>query len=232
MSYFRLIPELEYQSFLPGTSSSKNYITVKNLFKVARLRDDLQNVFTIFNKYEIKEGSRPDLIAEEFYGSAEYDWVVLVCAGITNYRDQWPLSDNDFYKYCLKIYKNEQNLYSPHHYETIEIRDSEDRLILPKGKIVDKEFTLSYKDGDRIYSNDPEVTGPNVYPIGKSIVIEISNYDYEIRKNDDKRTIYLLKPEYLIEVLNDIEDIMTYDESSEFVNDRIIKTENTKVVLK
>ena len=92
MSYFRELPNVEYQSFLSDAISSKEYLTVKNLFRRNKLRDDLQNVFTIFNKYEILEGARPDTVAEDFYGSADLDWVVLMTAGIINVRDEWPLS--------------------------------------------------------------------------------------------------------------------------------------------
>jgi len=141
MGYFRELPELDYQSFLSNSNSSQNYLRVKNLFRRNKLREDLQNVFTIFNKYEIVEGARPDTVAEEFYGSSELDWVVLMTAGITNVRDQWPLSNRDLYRFAVKKYGVE-NLTSPHHYETKEVKDSQDRLILPVGKVVDSDFTI------------------------------------------------------------------------------------------
>ena len=71
MGYFRELPELDYQSFLSDSNSSSKYLRVKNFFRRTKIRDDLQNVFTLFNKYEIREGARPDTVAEEFYGSAE-----------------------------------------------------------------------------------------------------------------------------------------------------------------
>ena len=64
MGYFRELPNLEYQNFLSDSLSSQSYLTVKNLFRRNKLRDDLQNVFTVFDKYEIVEGARPDTVAE------------------------------------------------------------------------------------------------------------------------------------------------------------------------
>ena len=87
MGYFRELPDLDYQSFLSSRTSNDEYLRVKNLFRRNKLRDDLANTFTLFNKYEIVEGARPDTVAEEMYGSAELDWVVLLTAGITNVRD-------------------------------------------------------------------------------------------------------------------------------------------------
>jgi hypothetical protein len=213
MSYFRELPNLEYQSFLSDSKSSDQYLLVKNLFRRVKLRDDLQNVFTIFDRYEIPDGSRPELVANELYGSEEYDWVVLVCAGITRIRDQWPLSDRDLYEYALGIYGDDLN--ANHHYETTEVKDSEDRLIMPAGKVVDSNFTIP-KPGEPKVTINP-VTG-------------ISNYEYEVRKNNDKRGIYVLKPNYLQQVLNDIRKAMTYDRSSQYVNNKLIKTENTRAI--
>ncbi|MEY3311834.1 MAG: Synechococcus phage, partial [Bacteroidota bacterium] len=65
MYYFRELQNLEYQSFLKDRKTSNEYLLVKNLFRRVKLRDDLNNVFTIFDKYQIPDGSRPDLVAEE-----------------------------------------------------------------------------------------------------------------------------------------------------------------------
>jgi hypothetical protein len=140
MSYFRELPDLYYQSPLSTRTSSKEYVRIKNLFRRVKLRDDLQNVFTLFNKYEIGQGERPDTIAEDLYGSNDLDWVVMMSAGIINLHDQWPLSDYDLYRYAENKYGDDLN--AIHHYETIEVVDSRGRLILPKGKVVDANFTI------------------------------------------------------------------------------------------
>ena len=44
------------------------------------------------------------------------------------------------------------------------------------------------------------------------------------------RLPYLLKSEYLQQFLNDFRDIMVYDESTEYLNDNLIKTENTNLI--
>jgi len=213
MGYFRELPELDYQSFLSDSNSSQNYLRVKNLFRRNKLRDDLQNVFTIFNKYEIVEGARPDTVAEEFYGSAELDWVVLMTANITRVRDQWPLSNRDLYRYAENKY-GITGLSSVHHYETTEVKDSLNRLILPAGKVVDEDFTIP----------NPSNTAINLNPVSS-----VNNYEYEVRKNIEKSSIYLLKPSYLQQFLNDMREIMIYGRSSEYISDNVIRTENTRV---
>ena len=214
MSYFRELPDLEYQSPFADSNSSQNYVRAKNLFRRVKLRDDLNNVFTLFNKYQIVEGARPDTVAEEVYGKSELDWVVLMTAGIINVRDEWPLSNRDLYRYAENIYGDDLN--AVHHYETTEVKDSNGRLVLPGGKIVDSNFTIS-KPSDNMATLNP--------------VIGISNYEYETLKNEEKRSIYLLKKSYLQQYLNDMRTIMYYEKSSQYVNKKLIRTENTRVTM-
>ena len=68
MAYFKELPNILYQSFLKSKNSSLDYVEVKNLFRRVKLRDDLQNVFTMFDKYEIPIGFRPENVAEDYYG--------------------------------------------------------------------------------------------------------------------------------------------------------------------
>jgi len=211
MSYFRELPDLYYQSPLASRVSSREYVLVKNLFRRVKLRDDLQNNFTLFNKFEIREGERPDTVAEYLYSSSDLDWVVMLTAGIINVRDQWPLSNFDLYNYAENKYGDDLN--SIRFYETTEVKDSKGRLILPKGKIVDEDFSIP----------NPDSPSQDLNP-----TTGISNYEYEVRKNEDKRLIYILKPEYLQLYLGDMRRIMQYEKSSQYINRRLAATENTR----
>ena len=104
MSFFREFPNLIYPSFMSERFSSLNTIEVKNIFRRIKLRDDLKNNFTVFNYYQIPMGYRPDMVADEEYGSPELDWVVIMTAGIINVRNEWPLSDKEIYDFALEKY--------------------------------------------------------------------------------------------------------------------------------
>ena len=214
MGYFRELPNLRYPSFLSDKVSSLDFVEVKNIFRKVKLRDDLQSNFTLFNKYEIEEGMRPDTVAEELYGNPEFDWIVLTVAGILNVRNEWPLNNRDLYNYCLDKYDDSLN--SVRFFETKEVKNADGKLILPKGKVVDSGFTIP----------NPDNVSANLNP-----VVGISNYEYETRLNDEKRNIYVLREGYIQTFLNDIREIMTYDESSEFVDERTIQTENFYITL-
>ena len=95
MTYFRELPNLSYQTPFSDRSSSQDYVLVKNLFRRVKLRDDLKGSLTYLENYYIKDGYRPDQVAEALYGSPAYDWVVIHTAGIINIRDEWPLSSKE-----------------------------------------------------------------------------------------------------------------------------------------
>lgn len=211
MSYFRELPNIFYQSQSKDRNSSNDYVLVKNLFRRTKLRDDIQSVVTLFNKYQISPGERPDTIAEYLYGDPGLDWVVMMTANIINIRDQWPLSDKELYEYADNKYGNKLN--DVRYYETTEVKDSLNRLILPKGKIVDQDFKIP----------DPSSSTTDLNP-----VVSVSNYVHEVRENDKKRQIFVLKPEYLGMFLEDMRNEMKYGRSSEYISGNVASTRNTR----
>tara|TARA_B100000683_G_scaffold208009_1_gene202048 strand:+ start:1101 stop:1751 length:651 start_codon:yes stop_codon:yes gene_type:complete len=214
MSYFRELPNFEYQSPFANSTGASDFVVAKNVFRRMKLRDDLKNVFTLFNKYNIDEGERPDTVAEKEYGKSDLDWVVLLSAGIINVRNEWPLSSRDLYNYVVEKYGLAEKDFV-HHYETKEIRDSQNRLIIPEGNRVDANFDITFFDNGTIVTKS-EITG-------------ITNYEFEMRENIKKSTINILRRSYLQQFLRDMKKEMTYKRSSQFVNNNLIRTENTKL---
>ena len=228
MGYFRELPNIEYLSPLSDRNSASEYIQAKNLFKRVKLRDDFYNSITNFQKYQITEGQRPDQVALELYGSPQLDWVVLISANIVNIRDQWPLSNKDIYTFVENAYGDEMN--NVRFYETIEVKDSKGRLIMPEKQVVDQNFksprpaTETAESYVQFWDSGLEqvVTKYN-------ITRPVTNFEYEMRLNDEKRGIYVLRPSYLQQLLNDMRKEMRYAKSSQYVNPKTKKGDNIRV---
>ena len=109
MSYFRELPNIDYQSPLSSRASSRDYVEVKNLFRRVKLRDDLKGSITYLQNYYIRDGFRPDQVALDLYGQSDLDWIVIHSAGIVNIRDEWPLTSKEIYDYSLNKYGNDLN---------------------------------------------------------------------------------------------------------------------------
>ena len=227
MGYFRELPTLRYPSFLSDKNSSLDYVDAKNLFRRVKLREDLQSIITLFDKNEIPEVFRPDNVAEELYGSDGLDYVVVVCAGIVNIRDEWPLSNQDLYEYSVTKY-GLSGLTDIKFYETKQVKDTSGKIILEKGKRVNQDFKIAYYDGGITYTNDLTKLGTNVSSIDNP-VNAISNYEYETIRNEEKRNIFVLKRGYLQQFLDDFKEIMIYDESTQRIDDNTAQTENLNI---
>ena len=240
MGYFRELPNILYQSPLLDKNSSRDYIVIKNIFRRAKLLDYLTGSATGLNQYTIGDGERPDTIAENLYGDARLDYVVIIIAGITNIHHEWPLQDYQVYDYALQKYGSESEMLSTHHYETFEIRDNLDRQILPPKLIVDEEFkiygskskypsdtryTLRAQTGYRQLDDKDEYTVKT-----DNIAYAVSNLEYETEENNKRREIDILKNGYLQTFLNDFRDVVRYDKNSSYITSSLVSTENTETV--
>jgi hypothetical protein len=212
MSYFELLPNVYYPDPLSSRPTDRSRIEIKNIFRRAKLRDDIQSNLTLFEKYEIRAGARPDTIAEEYYGDSGLDWLVLISNNITRITDQWPLDDAELYDYALEKYGNLLN--TDAFYETTEVKDSQGRLIYPAGVVVDADFTIPHPDGTSTALNP---------------VRGVTYFENEIRINNEKRSIFLLRPLYVKTAINDIREQLHYKKSSQFVNKQYINSDNVRL---
>ena len=211
-NYFDKVPDFEYVSRLPDALIS-DYIPVKNLFKRIALRQDIYQDLSFFTKYKITGNDRPDNIASKVYGRSDLDWVVLTSNNIINIQDEWPMPQLEFDAYLLNKYGTYDNLNSSHHYETTELKN-DDVIIVQKGLQVPSTYSITYYFDSGIDSG--MVTS---YP-----VVEITNYQYEEKLNDDKRNIFLLKPRYLNVIIDDLDELMTYKKGSSQYKTETLKT--------
>ena len=217
--YFSYFSNLELPSFTDGRNSSYDYVTVKNLFRRGKIREDFFQNATVFDKYSITGDERPDEVANKVYGSPLLDWVVLISNNVINIRDEWPMGQTDFNNYLDDKYSQDQ-LNEIHHYETKELKDATGSVLLSSGLVVDQSYIFMYTD---VYGDLQTLSGSDV-------VTSVSYFDYEQTKNDDKRSIFILRPEYLQTVIDDMRDIMTYTDSSQYIDKRTKKGANVRIL--
>ena len=219
-NYFRQVPDFDYVSRLPDAKIS-DYLTVKNLFKKGKLADDIFQDLTIFTKYEIEGDDRPDNVADKKYDDPDLDWIVLLSNNIINVQSEWPLPQRDFDRYVLEKYGTYEKLNAVHHYETKECKNSVDAVVVPDGLQVDSDYSVTYYD----WYLDGEITKSS-----SDIVVEVTNYEYESKLEDAKRSIYLLKPKYLNIVKDDMDNMMKYKKgSTQYVDGTLKVAENIRL---
>ena len=72
---------------------------------------------------------------------------------------------------------------STKHHITTELRDSANNIIVPAGKVVPSNFSVSYFNGSVLVSANP--------------VQSITNYQYEEELNSKKEKIQIVRPNFI-----------------------------------
>jgi hypothetical protein len=225
--YFSLIPDIKYDTKpISFPFSESDYITAKNFFRRYKVSNDIFGYSTFYNKYSLETGVRIENIAQEYYGSQFYDWVILITNNIINPSFALPLDNYTLEKVIESKYGVDtngiNNAYSKiHHYETIETRsgrtiDNLPVLALKGGLKVDKNFydtPFTYWDG----SQDQTVTGNLVSK-------PITCYEYEESENEKKREIYILKRTYFSKFVEEFKTRNLYSSSTGFISKQLKKS--------
>ena len=218
MAYFDQFPDVLIPSPNSTRTSSNDFVLAKNLFKRGKIRDDFFENAVAFGRYSIRGDDRPDNVAKELYGDSSLDWVILLSNNMVSVRDEWPMRSGELQRYLNDKYSSD-HLVSIKHYETKEIRNAANIKVLEEGQIVDEGFTFTYSLG-----------GINATLSGSNVMTSVSNYEYEVNKNDNKRTIHFLRQNYLQTIMEDMRTIMTYTDSSQYIDKRTKKGDNLRIL--
>ena len=207
--YFSIVPNIIYdEKPIKYPFSESDKVVAKNFFRRYKLNDDIFSYTVYFNLHSIKDGERPDMIAQTYYGDPFFDWVVLLTNNLVNAQYDWPLSNYDLYKTLEKEYSDPYN--EIHHYETIKIAQ------YPAGLRVDKAFF----DKQHKINVDGTVSIVN----GSAICGPVSVSDHYAKENEKKRNIYILKPKYFRSFVDDFKKRNQYKKSTNFISQRLKQT--------
>ena len=128
MAYFKYFPKIYYD--VRGNTKQEQFDAVTNIMARVVVKadswkqsDENLNEFVEaangFVKYIIKDGDRPDTVADQFYGDAELHWVVLYANGASMQQPwyDWPMTQYDLTKFVAKKYGS-GNLNATNHYSS------------------------------------------------------------------------------------------------------------------
>jgi len=153
-----------------------------NLFNRVKIREIVKNKLTAYYPYYIKEFERPDTISYDYYGSVNYTWLVLMANDIIDPQYQWPLFGSAMTNFIVKKYGSlEESRANIHHYE----------------KIIRPEQIVNTEDGyKKVLEKTVIITEETYNETSINLRKAITNFEYEIIKNDLKRNIVLIDKNY------------------------------------
>ena len=202
--YFNFFPTTLYST----DNSSFGLDAVTNIIARFTFEQKLKENASAFYKYDIQDSDTPEIIASKYYDSSERHWIVLLFNDIIDPQFDWPLDSRTIIEYIdlkysvpqfadtantgisgLSWAKNINNVKS--YYKTITTTNSDGTENIEK-------FEIDANTYANVGTTTTSFTLQNGSTINRTISTETETYyDFEIEENDKKRTINLLKSEFI-----------------------------------
>ena len=172
------LPELLYN--FSSKPLDPDFLVVKNIWRRAQILTEFKSQVSIFTEITVGDGERPEDLATQYYGNPFYNWTILIMNDITDYYAQWPKSTVQLQEFINAKYDNGQ---ATKHHVTTEVKDANENVIVPAGKIVPSNFQVVYYNGSTTVTATP--------------VVSVTNAQYEFDLNAKKQTIQIVKPDLI-----------------------------------
>lgn len=203
-SYFSNFPYVGYS--LNTSSTPGEHELATDIFRRTAPVADLVKNQKLFYDYQIADGETPEIIADSQYGSTNYHWVVTLLNTIIDPLLDWPKSYANLVLYLNDKYGSIATASSQiHHYTMTQTKVDSAGYTSSFTTIIDQE---KY---DSLTSLVPEVF---TFASGGTVTVtttraSVDCYTYEVELNDSKRSIKLLKPEFLPQIVAELEKLIS-----------------------
>jgi hypothetical protein len=216
--YFNYFPKTLYTLDDKGVKLN----TITNVISRFGFEDKLKENSAAYYKYEIKDSDTPEIIASKYYDSPERHWIVLLFNNIIDPQWEWPLTDRTFNEYVNNKYSSSEyadtantsvsglswakNISNVKSYFKIVTTTTSEKTTIEKFEV-----------DANTYSNDIVMqNGTNQnYQLNDGSLINIkitketlTYFDYEKQLNENKRSIKLLKSEFVSAVEKEFKKII------------------------
>jgi len=180
-NYFKNIPTVGYD--INGTGKN-SFVNATNIMKRVKFKSSALEDISNYYPYFVKEGERPDIIANEQYGNIGYAYLILLVNEIQDPNFDWPLSSQIFEKFIINKYGSVTIALSgvKNYFQIIraEVARTGTSERVPEVKFAVDETTFNaLGTGDRS---------------------TLSNYDHEVELNEAKREIRLINPSFVQDI--------------------------------
>lgn len=158
-----------------------------------------------YYEYIIQDGDTPEILAYKLYGSSERHWIILLYNDIIDPLFDWPLQQSVLNNFI-------ENKYGSISWAQSNVKNYQ--------KITTRTDNYSGTVQTDIVNVDANtyanvIISTNSYTLGdgNSITVDISKqtqsyYDYEVDLNDSKKTIKILKEEFVLPAEQEFKNII------------------------
>jgi hypothetical protein len=230
--FFGYFPTIPYDISRGDITTYQNATNI--FFRVGMIKEALENISSYY-VYIIKDGEKPETLADKVYGTSEAHWVILMANERLDGSYDWPLNYTDFNKYIANKYRSAaggssltdnqviswSQVVSPtsnsiHHFEkVIDRTDAATNITTTFRYVVDYNKKANTVPSGITYDYYLNLTEGDyqTYTVNGKTVNEktyrnlVTIYDYEYQVNEDKREIKIIKPEYYSQIVEELKKL-------------------------
>lgn len=224
MKYFQRFPTISYAL----DDNNRDFKYVKNIFaRVHFVKEALSNS-DLYYPYDMKESDNPEVIAHKLYDDPNRYWILMLGNDIIDPYYQVPLRNQSLDNYIIDKYGSISAAQTTlHHYEKrVNVSTNKNGAIdsqTYKTEITEKYYNEANSAIETISTlptlNNPVIADTQTITINDydnipvtitttTEYVFVTQYDYEIEKNETKRSLNLLKPENLVNVEDEFTRLM------------------------
>ena len=212
--YFRHFPK----TFYTPSDDSPGLDSVTNIISRFTIEPTLLENTNLFYPYDVQDTDTPEIIADKIYGNSERHWIVLAVNQIVDPQWDWPLNQDTFIKYVNDKYTanadtennetgiqwalDESNIHA--YFKTVTrtiTAGASNRESRSRNQTIEKLEI----DANTYASVAAETTFDDVLNDGTRVIETVtkqteSYYTYEFNENEEKRSIKILKSDFVLEL--------------------------------
>jgi hypothetical protein len=200
--YFNYFPKIIYSA----NNNTTGLDTVTSITSRFNFTDNFKLNSSIFYTYDVQESDTPEIIAGKFYKNPERHWIVLMFNDIIDPQFDWPLKSSELINFIDKKYTANgaantttqtglawaMSTNNVQAYYKVVTKTNQDNI----------DFIEKIQIDANTYANVAATTQSFTLDSGDIITQKVTKekqtyYDYEVAENENKRTIKLIKPEFI-----------------------------------
>jgi hypothetical protein len=198
IDFFSDFPKIAY-----SLDDNATQQVVVDVLKRVIIQKEYQENAAYYEEYDVKHGETPEEVSFRFYGTTSLHWLILMVNNIIDHRFGWPISEENLIKQVESKYGGENNIFTLN------------RAKNAKGYQVETFFILSeestHKDPVRIVYEgiSDNINTPVIYQESLTIANYESNYEVESQKNEKIRSIKIIKPEIVQDIVINFKQLIS-----------------------
>jgi hypothetical protein len=207
-NFFKHFPKTYY-----AVSNNNIEVYATNLTRTFAFDEKFKTNSAVFYEYDVQDGETPEIVAHKFYGNPEYHWIILSYNSVLHPQFDWVLSTESLIDFIDAKYLSEAD--TANNETGLEWAQSNTKdYVLTERKT---NLNTSEYDEETIYLDSSTyantVNSTENYTLSDGTPIEVkktkstkSFYDYEVETNESKRSIKILKREFVDTVFEEFKN--------------------------